>query len=198
MKNRFKLYGWGTLLLALTISCYTMAEPAFVGSQECGVCHRDQNADWQKSSHARAFELLKPGKRRSAKQRAKLDPEKDYSNDIYCLKCHTTGYEQPGGYVDSATTPELAGIGCEMCHGSGKEYVKLHKSNTGQFTEEQAKAAGQTYGSQDPAVCMRCHGENAGGPFPPSLDLKYQFSLEDRLKMIRSYHRYYGTKYANR
>lgn len=198
MKNPYLFHGWAGLFLALGLTADALAEPAFVGHQECGVCHRDQTADWEKSSHARAFELLKPGKRGSAKQRAKLDPDRDYSTDPYCIKCHVTGYEKPSGYVDPATTPELAGIGCEMCHGAGKEYVKLHKNNTGQFTEDAAKAAGQTYGSQDPAVCERCHGESAGSPFTPALDSKYQFTLQDRLKMIRSFHRYYGGKYANR
>ncbi len=68
---------------------------------------------------SKAMDLLWPGSRAVAKRRAGLDPSRDYSHDPACLPCHTTGYRD-GGYADSGRTPELAGVGCESCHGAGE------------------------------------------------------------------------------
>lgn len=154
------------------------------------MCHRDQYADWQKSKHAKVFELLRPGQRVAAKKKAKLDPDKDYTTSIKCLKCHTTGYRETGGYVNFEETPTRAGIGCEMCHGPGSEYRKIHKQKHLGFTREEVSAAGQLYGSVDPQVCTRCH-EHEDTPMQPSVDEKYMFNLEERLRITRAYHKHY-------
>lgn len=162
----------------------------YVGFEGCAMCHRDQFKDWEKSRHAKAFELLKPGVRVAAKKKAELDPDKDYTTSIKCLKCHTTGYREAGGYVNMKDTPSRAGIGCEMCHGPGSEYRKIHKQKHTGFTREEVMAAGQMYGSQDTAVCARCH-EHEDTPMKPTVDEKYHFDLEERLKITRSYHKHY-------
>ena len=166
------------------------ATPAYVGFEGCAMCHRDQHKDWEKSKHAKAFELLRPGVRVAAKKKAELDPDKDYTTSLKCLKCHTTGYREPGGYVNMAETPSRAGIGCEMCHGPGSEYRKIHKQKHTGFTREEVMTAGQTYGSTDTKVCRRCH-EHEDTPMQPKVDDKYKFDLEERLKNTRSYHKHY-------
>ena len=57
----------------------------------------------------------------------KLDPEKDYRKDEKCIRCHTTGYKKEGGYVDVESTPELVGVGCEMCQGQVSTIAKSTK-----------------------------------------------------------------------
>jgi len=184
------------ILLSLTARADTdnaeiiKTEPFFVGYEGCQMCHRDQYADWRRSKHAKVFELLKPGARKVAKKHAELDPEKDYTSTIKCLKCHTTGYKQPGGFTSIDDTPTRAGIGCEMCHGPGSEYRKIHKAKPTSFTRNEVIAAGQTFGSSDPNVCHHCH-EDKDTPMQPSIDDKYVFNLEERLKNTRSFHKYY-------
>jgi hypothetical protein len=78
---------------------------------------------WSASNLAQTFEVLKPGERTEAKQNAGLDPDTDYTTDVTCLPCHTTGYGAKGGFVDIESTPHLAGVGCEVCHGAGKDYI---------------------------------------------------------------------------
>jgi hypothetical protein len=80
----------------------------YVGKNTCAACHYAKYRTWKLEKHASAFEIL---------------PQK-YRKDPKCLPCHTTGYGEPTGYKD-ASTPHLAGITCETCHGPGSEHSKL-------------------------------------------------------------------------
>lgn len=175
--------------LAVGLAANAGAAPRFVGVDGCK-CHKMEISDWENSKHGQAFQLLESGKRRAKKKKAGLDPEKDYRSTEKCLKCHTTGYKQEGGFVDDATTPGLAGIGCEMCHGPGSEYREIHKKKTTTFTVEEAKAAGQLFGSINEAVCRRCH-EHKDTPFQPNIDAKYRFNLKEALKDSDAFHKLY-------
>jgi hypothetical protein len=105
-------------------------EYSYIGTKKCKVCHLKQYKSWAETKMANAFDLLKPGERAEAKTKAGLDPKKDYTRDPECLPCHTTGYGKPGGFVSLEKTPELAGVGCEVCHGAGSEFtLKQFMSN---------------------------------------------------------------------
>src|SRR5947209_1730853 len=71
----------------------------FIGADRCRSCHAEQYAQWEKTPHARAFDVLSP------KDRA--DPR--------CLSCHTMVSEDLGA--------GLTGIQCESCHGAGRNYA---------------------------------------------------------------------------
>jgi len=45
-----------------------------------------------------------------------------------CFKCHTTGYEKPGGFISEEKTPELRNAGCEVCHGPGSVHCETEDS----------------------------------------------------------------------
>lgn len=180
-----------TLALTLLAAPVLHAGPAFVGPENCKSCHKDEYADWERSKHARAFELLQAGKRKGAKKKAGLDPDKDYTHDQKCLKCHTTGYGEPGGFESIETTAHRAGIGCEMCHGPGERYREIHKTQRLDFKRADTKAAGQTYGSEDPQVCKKCHG-HADSPFTSKVDDKYTDDVGALMKQnFRAFHDFY-------
>ena len=80
----------------------------FVGSSTCMVCHARQHADWALTLHGRALESLEA-----------IGQDQNSS----CLPCHTVGHGQEGGFVDRATTNDLASVGCESCHGPGRDHV---------------------------------------------------------------------------
>lgn len=88
------------------------ADGPYVGSAVCGTCHEEEYGRFQQySKKARAWhsvEVMAP----------KLTPDELRE----CYACHTTGYGR-GGFVDYATTPQLADVGCESCHGPGAEHV---------------------------------------------------------------------------
>ena len=171
----------------------TDTKPVFVGYEGCQMCHRDEYADWRRSKHAKAFELLKPGNKKVEKKRAELDPDKDYTTNIKCLPCHTTGYRESGGFINTEEAPTRIGVGCEMCHGPGSEYRKIHKAKPLTFSRDEVMASGQIYGSSNPDVCNKCH-KNKDAPMNPGIDKKYVFNLEERLKNNRSFHKFYKSK----
>lgn len=138
------------------------AETRFVGPAKCRNCHFPEHRSWSAGRMAKAFELLKPGERAEAKRKAGLDPAKDYTADPACLPCHTTGYGRPGGFVDFAGTPEMAGAGCEACHGAGSEYLKAGRMtlSSRDYRRSDLVAAGLLL--QSAANCRTlCHNETS-------------------------------------
>ena len=79
-----------------------IAEPGpLVGWQRCADCHRIEADFWRQSRHAKAYETLRA---------------KDQHFNQGCLPCHVTG-------PASTTLPShLQAVGCESCHGPGREH----------------------------------------------------------------------------
>lgn len=119
---------WMLLLLpviALALATAASAEDhAFKGTKNCKKCHIKEWKSWAETKMAKSFDTLKPGERADAKTAAGLDPNKDYTTDPECVRCHVTGHGKEGGFVDVASTPDLVGTGCEMCHGAGGTYTQ--------------------------------------------------------------------------
>lgn len=84
-------------------------ESPFVGEAVCKTCHQPQHKTWFDSQHAIAYEDLE-------------DVNKAF--DPACIKCHTVGFEQPGGFFDMNITGHLLGVQCENCHGAGRAHVE--------------------------------------------------------------------------
>lgn len=103
----------------------------YVGSQRCVTCHSHIHSHWSQTLHARAFETLE----RIGQQ-----------NNPDCVGCHTVGFGEPGGWVDRATTNDLASVGCESCHGPGRD----HAENV----QDRSLRPPVNISS---AVCGRCH-----------------------------------------
>jgi hypothetical protein len=139
-------------------------EFAYVGSKKCKKCHLKQFKSWEATTMATTFDALKPGERAEAKTGAGLDPAADYTTDATCVGCHVTGMGKPGGFVDIETTPDLANVGCETCHGAGGTYIQ-----DGYMTldnKEYMKADIVAVGLVDvvtEAQCVACH--NSESPF---------------------------------
>lgn len=174
------------LCLSFLVSQAAMAKPQYVGNQKCGNCHKAEMLAWETSPHAKAFKLLEPGKRKTAKKKSGLDPAEDYTKDRKCLKCHVTGYRKRGGFKKIEKTPDMVGVGCESCHGPGSEYSVLHDESPYGVKESKARAMGQVYGAKDEDVCKACHG-NEDNPMHGT-DPKYDFDWEKSLKNRDAYH----------
>ena len=110
----------------------------FVGSKACQGCHPYQYLQWEGTAHAKAWNTLVEEKR---------------SQDKACFSCHVTGAHQEGGPQTPSEAHGLENVGCESCHGSGKEHIA---------------SSGQTDMIKEPTLnnCVQCHdGEQDEGRF---------------------------------
>jgi len=118
----------------------------YVGADRCVVCHKRVHESWSQTGHAGALGLLK-----SIGQ----------DTNTACLPCHTVGFGEEGGYVDNPTTPNLANVQCESCHGPGLDHV----NNVADKTLRPTKSISS-------AVCGKCHTDAhvAGAPSIPTYE----------------------------
>jgi len=154
----------GAILVAFgTISPGTaLADPPenqeFTGAKRCASCHFDQYMSWRKTGHAKAFDVLTP----------------KYQTDEKCVKCHVTGLGAASGFKDIKTTPALAGVTCEVCHGPGSEHERVSQpfAKVKKLTPEQDKLVRGTIWRIVPQnVCVECHitQGHKESPTPPEL-----------------------------
>jgi len=167
------------LLMIPLVMGSTVFGADYVGANQCKGCHIGQYKSWQQTAMANSFESLKPGVKADAKKKAGLDPEKDYTGDKNCLKCHTTGFGKPGGFKSLAETPDLINVQCEGCHGPGVDFRRLMIKSR-DFKLSEAVSAGLFVPSEKVNNCTECH--NAESPFNETVDPKYKFDIKEALK----------------
>ena len=102
-----------TLFFFQSASCDAAEEVSYVGSKACSQCHEKQYESFSKYSK----------KAHSWQSVAIMKPKLKEQELRQCYECHTTGYGKKGGFVSQETTPELADVGCETCHGPGGEHA---------------------------------------------------------------------------
>ncbi len=126
--------------LAISLSLFVnrdgvMAEESdsYVPGKKCKMCHMKEFKAHGESLHAMAFESVK---------------DAGQETNAECLACHSTGYGKPGGFVDEASSPGLAGNTCQGCHGPGSAHVAKGLS------KEERKALMDTNAKE---ACVNCH-----------------------------------------
>lgn len=194
-----------TALLAGVLAT-AVAGPSFEGRKKCSSCHRSQFESWEKTVHAKALDALAPNAQPEAKRKAKLDPNRNYSQDPECVGCHTTGFGHDGGYDPKEPDKYLIGVGCESCHGAGSEYRLLHRKAGQAFEQkkqttprQQLADAGQEFGFAE--RCKACHMNYQGSawkgarkpytPFTPKLDKKYAFDFDRAMRDGKAMHEHF-------
>ncbi|UCD57238.1 MAG: cytochrome c family protein [Candidatus Hydrogenedentota bacterium] len=140
------------VVLAGLFSAPATAEHNYVGVKGCKMCHMSpakgaQYKLWEESKHSRAYSDLASDK---AKEVASAKGIGNPQESPECLKCHVTGYGSDPSMFEATYTKE-EGVGCESCHGPGKDYknVKIMKD------VEQAKANGLIIPTEE--TCKKCH-----------------------------------------
>lgn len=99
----------------------------FVGAETCQGCHAEQYAIWEKTQHAHAMATLQ---------------RKNEQHDNECVRCHVVGFNK-GGFQNLISTPQLANVQCEACHGPGRAH---------------ANSPAKGYGHMEtPVGCTQCH-----------------------------------------
>ena len=130
---------------AKTLSAEAKDSP-YLGSLACGPCHAAQLASWQKTKHAIAYTTL-------------ADKKQQFNTN--CLPCHVTGVVMDKADEALAVPEGRRGVGCETCHGPGRQHVKDPKTNALVVKPESA-------------LCRNCHA-------PPH---DTTFDYERNVKMV--------------
>jgi 2',3'-cyclic-nucleotide 2'-phosphodiesterase (5'-nucleotidase family) len=135
------------LPVGLTARAGTHGELADISTEDwtyattaaCALCHSTQKAQYDTTSHAFALGTLE---------------RKGRERDPYCLGCHSTGFDAPGGTRNLQTAIQYFGpTGCESCHGASVAHVR---GQTKKGTQRKVAEA----------VCLRCHNnDHAPEPF---------------------------------
>ncbi len=128
------------LVLAICTTVVALAGGApdsatYIGSKKCKICHLKEHKTWSKTKHADNFKDLLESEQK--------DPD--------CLKCHTTGYGKPGGFVSLEKTPKMISTGCESCHGPGSAHAEVSKDapDSGEWDKKIGKVPQN--------ACVACH-----------------------------------------
>ncbi len=184
-------------VVALAVNRSGAEEKAtFVGDAKCMKCHSKQVGSWKKTDLFKSLETLKPTTEADnkelfeAKKKSGLDPAKDYTTDAACLKCHTTGYGQEGGYPEKVTEENskvakaMGAVSCEACHGAGSLYLaykneKRKENKEATFTADELKKYGLI--APDEANCKTCHNKDN-----PTNALK-EFKFEEAKKGVHDH-----------
>jgi hypothetical protein len=107
----------------------------FVGAETCQACHLEEYETWSHSGHSHAMATLEA---------------KGQQFDNNCVKCHVVGFNT-GGFQSMLSTPALANVQCESCHGPGRDH---------------AAAPAKGYGfMQTPVGCVQCHTQDNSPDF---------------------------------
>lgn len=106
-------------------------ESPFAGETVCKNCHSKEHKKWSGTRHAEAFYALQ-------------DVNKSFDPD--CIRCHTVGFETPGGFIDPTITENLMHVQCENCHGA----AKAHAQSAGQKPTLNKKW-------DNAKICGQCH-----------------------------------------
>jgi hypothetical protein len=107
------------------------------GTEVCRSCHAGIYSFWITTGHAQSFENLSDG---------------GDSRRPSCLRCHTTGFGERTGFVDGKSTPALAAVTCESCHGASGD----HAASRYPDLVPTAKA-GDCSSCEVSRICRRCH-----------------------------------------
>lgn len=91
-----------------------VATAAYAGTKTCLPCHQKEGDIWSKSKHAVALRTLE-------RDGSDADPE--------CVGCHVVGLHSEQGFRSRQATPYLPNVGCESCHGPGKDHAENPKAS---------------------------------------------------------------------
>ncbi len=147
------------------------ADGGYAGSNACAKCHEAIHDSWKATKHASALKTLEA---------------KGYDWDPECVRCHTVGWDRlrngettrtKSSFQTPDKTPDLAGVGCEDCHGPGKAHAEdpagTRWGTWGKTGDVRWKDMGQR-------GCQTCHDVENSVRFLEDHDARYRPKVDHR------------------
>ncbi len=114
----------------------------YIGSSACRSCHDPMYLAWSQTAHATSYKTLQ---------------DRDQNNNLNCVYCHVTGLDDSTAYLAPSMAGNLRAVGCEACHGPGKEHAANPNLAPPSMTPH-------------PALCINCHTPQRDDNFNYMLD----------------------------
>ena len=156
----------------------------------CGKCHTQQQAWWQKDTHKGTADPLRNGDDDAARIASLygIDPADMAKGNQTCMWCH-------GTIVAAPTRKVRPGVGCQRCHGAGRDYLEPHETETYEQSVGKGLADLKT-----PAVraqtCAGCHYSTDPGLLAAGHETGADFDILDRMNEIRHWGPDFGRETA--
>jgi len=157
-----------------------------MGAQSCEKCHAGEIQTWKRTPHSETYLTLH--RKPEAQKIADKLGIANFKSDSNCIQCHYTM-----GQVDNQLEA-IAGVSCESCHGSAKDWIAVHNDYGGAGVTRQQESPEHRnkrlttsieLGMRNPVnvylvaqSCYRCHTVpdeklvNIGGHNAGSLDFE--------------------------
>ncbi len=173
-----------TLLVAMCIIVFVFAmasvnfaaekDHQYVGVAGCKGCHSNDKIGgteynvWKDKMHAGAYTSLASDHAKEVAKKAGVegDPQKADA----CLKCHVTAFGVKAD-LKAATYKIEDGVGCESCHGAGKDYMPMN------VMKDHAASVAAGLKTPDEKTCTACHNSDS----PTYKEFKYK-EFMDKIK----------------
>ena len=156
-----KVFSLIPVVLSLSVAATALSTPMeaehkYVGVKGCWMCHWKpelgaQYTSWEKSKHARAFHVLASDEAEAVAGSRGID---DPQESPECLRCHVTGHGADPSMFEITYAREQ-GVGCESCHGPGKDYAKSDVMRD----PKRARDSGLIIPTKE--VCEKCHNKDS-------------------------------------
>jgi len=162
------------MAMATAYSAEEEKEHQYAGVTGCKGCHSSdkvggtQYSIWKDESHSKGYEILASDQAKEVAIKAGIEGNPQEADA--CLKCHVTAWGAKKELL-AATWKKEDGVGCESCHGAGKDYMPM----TIMKDHDAAVAAGLAVITKD--TCTACHNTDS----PTYKEFKY----EEALKVIK-------------
>ncbi len=127
------------MLMIFGFAAYGAAasDPAkILGPNACAECHKQETEAWMGTHHFNTFRDM-PRNVEAQKIAERMGVRRIKSESL-CVNCHFTVQQK-----DENKEP-VAGISCESCHNSGKDWIKVHSGYSGKTAKTETKAEAAT------------------------------------------------------
>jgi cytochrome c554/c'-like protein len=121
------------MLFAFAAEGGVATDPAkTVGPNACAECHKQEAEAWKATHHFKTFREMP--RNNEANEIAEKMGVRRIKSESLCLNCHFTVQQK-----NNKEEP-VSGISCESCHGSGRDWIKVHSGFSGKKEQTETKA----------------------------------------------------------
>jgi len=114
--------------LGVSVGAVPAGGNVYAGARSCRACHAKTFATWAASRHAAAFaSLTGESPRTTSASASRPAPPRRRDSNPDCVSCHVVDLGAGDGFRGILVTPDLAGVGCECCHGRCSEHVNARQ-----------------------------------------------------------------------